>query len=220
VSITTAAVVCFARERSATPGRGVDASGLPRDVAQALSNALPFLRCGEESAVHAFGRRLARTGIAAEQAALDAITADEARHAAWLEALAHALPAGNSAPDAIAMAAFFRRLLTRDPALHFARIAALDLAVCAILHPLVARHGALAASPPVVEGLRAIHRDEARHVRTARHCAARLGWSAAQQRSLDQSMRCDLAALLEPVRASLLRLGFTGFEAMPAACDA
>jgi hypothetical protein len=221
VSLALAMPVCFARGRTAPRDRiAVDASGLPRDVAQALSNALPFLRCGEESAVHAFGRRLARNGIAAEQAALDAITADEARHAAWLEALAQALPAGDTAPDAVAMATFFRRLLTRDPALHFARIAALDLAVCAILRPLAGRHGALAASPPVTDGLRAIHRDEARHVRTARHCAARLGWSTAQQRSLDQSMRGDLAALLEPVRASLLRLGFTGFAAMPAAHDA
>lgn len=226
-----AAAVCFARARAASPesaprapnSSAIDASALPRDVAQALSNALPFLRCGEESAVHAFGRRLARAGVAAEQAALDAITGDEARHAAWLEALALALPlpaSDTAAPDAIAMAAFFRCLLTRDPALHFARIAALDLAVCAILRPLATRHGALAAAPQVVDGLRAIHRDEARHVRTARGCAARLGWTLPEQRTLDLAMRRDLDALLAPVHASLLRLGFSGFDSALDTCHA
>ena len=164
--------------------------------------------------MHAFGRRLAgiaRDSPAAEQAALNAITDDEARHAAWLEALAAALPAPDRAPQPDAMAAFFRRLLTRDPALHFARIAALDLAVCAILRPLVGPGSALAAAPEVVDGLRAIRRDEARHVRVARDCARRLGLGAPQQHALDLALRDELASLLAPVRASLRRLGIDDF---------
>ena len=206
--------VCFARARRAPPLVAIDASALPHDVAIALSNALPFLRCGEESAVHAFGRRLAgiaRNSPAAEQAALNAITDDEARHATWLEALAAALPAPDRAPQPDAMAAFFRRMLTRDPALHFARIAALDLAVCAILQPLVGAGSALAAAPDVIDGLRAIRRDEARHVRVARDCARRLGLGAAQQHALDLALRDELASLLAPVRASLRRLGIDDF---------
>lgn len=219
-----AAAVCFAGRRptgfarlatqtTTPPHRPIDAGALPPAVAAGLADALPFLRCGEESAVHAFGRRLTLVAGRAEQTALDAITADEQRHAAWLEALAAALPTPTAPPDAVAMAAFFRGLLTRDPALHFARIAALDLAVCAILRPLAAPRGGLAAAPEVVAGLASIRRDEARHVRVARHCAATLGFAAAGQRSLDLAMRAELAGLLGPVQASLARLGFGGFGA-------
>ena len=222
------APVCFARPRPVPRAAAVDASGLAPEVAQALSNTLPFLRCGEESAVHAFGRRLARAAHGTEQAVLDVITADEARHAAWLEALAEALPppdcgpdAGPDArPDAIAMARFFRRLLTRDPALHFARVAALDLVVCAILRPLVARGSALSAAAPVADGLRSIRRDEARHVRVARQCARRLGVSATRQHELDAALRDELAALLAPVRSNLQRLGLRGFDPPGARVDA
>ena len=209
-------MICFARSRAAAaPAAAIDASALPREVALALSNALPFLRCGEESAVHAFGRRLAnaaRDSPAAQQAALDAITADDARHAAWLEALAAALPEPDRAPQGGAMATFFRHLLTRDAALHFARIAALDLAVCAILRPLVGTGSALAAAPQVVDGLRAIRHDEARHVRVARECARRLGLNAMRQQAIDHALRDELAALLAPVRSSLRRLGVVDFE--------
>ncbi len=205
--------VCFARARPAAPAPAIDTSGLPRAVAVALSNALPFLRCGEESAVHAFGRRLAGTGDAAQREALDAITADEARHAAWLEALAAGLPWPEAAPDAGAMATFFRRLLTRDPALHFGRIAALDLAVCALLRPLVGPRSALVAAPQVAAGLRSIRADEARHVRVARGCARGLGVCAADQHDLDAALREELVALLAPVSSSLVRLGIFGFDA-------
>jgi rubrerythrin len=189
----------------------LDTLGLPADVALALADALPFLRCGEESAVHAFGRRLARHHAGGEGQALAAIAADEVRHAAWLEALAAQLPAPPAVPDAEAMSAFFRGLLTRDPALHFARIAALDLAVCALLQPLVASGTCMVAAPRVHAGLRAIRSDEARHVRVARRCARALGWQPEAQRRLDLALREQLAALLEPVQASLARLGFRGF---------
>ncbi len=219
--------LCFARDRSSARAAlaaapeaaslrllsSLDTRGLPADVALALADALPFLRCGEESAVHAFGRRLARCHASDDGQALAAITADEARHAAWLEALAAQLPAPHAAPDAEFMAAFFRGLLTRDPALHFARIAALDLAVCALLQPMVGSGTCLIAAPRVHAGLRAIRTDEARHVRVARRCARALGWQPAAQRRLDLELRDQLAGLLQPVQASLARLGFRGFAA-------
>ncbi len=225
------APLCFARHRrsahatladapesaSLRPLSRLDTDGLPADVALALADALPFLRCGEESAVHAFGRRLARRHANDDAQALAAITADEVRHAAWLESLAAQLPAPLAAPDAEVMAAFFRGLLTRDPALHFARIAALDLAVCALLQPLVGRGTCLIAAPQVHAGLRAIRTDEARHVRVARRCAHALGWQPEAQRSLDLELRDQLAALLQPVQASLARLGFRGFASAASA---
>jgi rubrerythrin len=215
--------VCFAsrlgRTRAAPVDTGIsrraalDTAALPPQTARALAEALPFLRCGEESAVHAFGRRLAGAGGLAQQAALDRITADEERHASWLEALASSLPMPAAAPDAAAMAGFFRRLLTRDPALHFARIAALDLAVCAILRPLASADGALAAAPVVVKGLGSIRRDEARHVRIARRCAEALGFREHEQHALDAAMRAELTRLLAAVAPGLAHLGFVGFGA-------
>lgn len=207
----TAPALCFARARPMPAVVAIDASGLPDDVALALAQALPFLRCGEESAVHAFGRRLMHSADPAEQLTLATITADEQRHANWLAALAAALPAAHSGLDAEASARFFRSLLTRDKALHFARIAALDLAVCALLHPLVSGRSVLASAPQVIDGLRSIRRDEARHVRVARRCAQQLGWSESAQQTLDRTMRDELAALLAPVHTSLLRLSIVGF---------
>jgi hypothetical protein len=220
---SAAPTVCFVRRhRPAARERtlcGIDATALAPDVARALADAVPFLRCGEESAVHAFGRRLVRSGDAQEQRVLAAITADEERHAAWLAALAAALPPPTITLAPEALTPFFRRLLTRDKALHFARIAALDLAVCALLRPLVSPHGALASAPPVIDGLRAIRQDEARHVRVARGWARRLGWSTAAQHALDAAMRDELAALLAPVAGSLRRLGFVAKRAAPIAAS-
>ena len=205
--------LCFARARPVPDLVAIDTSRLADDVALALAQALPFLRCGEESAVHAFGRRLMHSADPAEQLTLANITADEQRHANWLAALAAALPTAHGGLDAEPSARFFRSLLTRDKALHFARIAALDLAVCGLLRPLVASGSVLASAPQVVEGLRSIRRDEARHVRVARGCAQRLGWSARAQHTLDGTMRDELAVLLAPMHTSLLRLGIVGFGA-------
>lgn len=190
----------------------LDSQAIPADVAQALADTLPFLLCGEESAVHAFGRRLA--GHIDSAAALQAIADDEICHAAWLERLAADLPLPASAPDPEQMAVFFRRLLTRDMARHFAHIAALDLAVCDILRPLTASAGALTGAPLVMAGLRAIHQDEARHVRVARDCARALGFDAPRLREAEVEIRQSLAGLLAPVRGSLARLGARAFVAV------
>ena len=218
---------CFARARPARraddPDFSVDtacpppaacalgphsAQPLPGAVAQALADTLPFLLCGEESAVHAFGRRW--KGQDHRREALRSIAGDEARHASWLQALARCLPAPARAPDAARMSAFFGGLLTREPARHFGHIAALDRSVCDILRPLVLPNGALADAPDVRAVLRAIHQDEARHVRVARDCALELGLTVADQHRLDLQVADALAALLSPVRASLHRLGVTG----------
>jgi hypothetical protein len=206
--------LCFSRPRPASAIAPVplDSIAIPADVAQALADTLPFLLCGEESAVHAFGRRWA--GHTGSAAALQAIADDEIRHAAWLERLAADLPALTSAPDPERMAGFFRRLLTRDPARHFAHIAALDLAVCDILRPLTASEGALTSAPLVMAGLRGIRQDEARHVRVARDCARAFGFDAARLREAEAEIRQSLAGLLAPVRGSLALLGARAFAAV------
>lgn len=197
--------LCFQRRASASlPLDRLDVRGLSQATAQALADTLPFLLCGEESAVHAFGRRHA---AALDRATLAAIAADESRHAAWLEALAAALPPPSAAVQAQRMASFFRGLLTRQPARHFAAIAALDLAVCRLLQPLAGAGSVLRAAPEVHAGLRRIRQDEARHVRIARDCARRLGVDALTQRSTDAQLQTALDELLAPVHAALSHLG-------------
>jgi rubrerythrin len=216
-SVNGRAGLCFSRLRndSGVALEALSTQDLPAKVAQALADTLPFLLCGEESAVHAFGRRFAgRTG---RQAALKEIVEDELHHAAWLEALAARLPAPSSAPDAGRMAGFFRNLLTRDPARHFAQIAALDLAVCDLMRPMVAPDSVLAGAPALVAGLRAIRKDEARHVRVARDCARELGFDIAQQRALANALQIALGELLATVRGSLECLGFQAFGAFDSA---
>lgn len=204
--------VCFAHSRSTGDVRSVDTSPLATGIDQALSDTLPFLRCGEESAIHAFGRRLVGGALGTSKRVLDAITEDETRHAAWLAALASALPAPRQASDSQQMTAFFRQMLTRDRGLHFAQIASLDLAVCELLRPLAAVRSVIAAAPEVHAGLASIRRDEARHVRIARSCARELGWSPLQQHKLDAAMRDRLGVLLAPIRSSLALLGIPSFR--------
>ena len=199
--------VCFSRLAPSDGVLTIDTSPLAHDVALALSETLPFLRCGEESAIHAFSRRLIGQKADAGQMELDSIAEDETRHAAWLESLAAALPAPQQASEPEQMAGFFRRLLTRHRPLHFAQIASLDLAVCALLRPLTVSQSAIHCAPQVHAGLCSIRSDEARHVRVARNIARNLGWTKSQQHKLDLSIREQLAALLVPIESSLLRLG-------------
>ncbi len=210
---------CFARarparqleERQALPVAATaqltpdSVAQLPRQTAQALADTLPFLLCGEESAVHAFGRRW--KGQSHRRAVLQAIASDELRHAEWLQGLAAVLPAPAWTPDTARMSEFFGSLLTREQARHFGCIAALDLSVCHILRPLARQDGVLALAPEVVAGLRSIRNDEARHVRVARDCALDAGLSAVEQQGLDAQVAQALTTLLDPVRSSLSQLG-------------
>lgn len=184
----------------------IDCSALSSQQAQDLSNALPFLACGEESAVHAFGSSLLKQVSQDEQAAMLRIAQDEFRHALWLERLRRALPPPCIHLPEHAMQLFFRRLLTRDAAKHFARVAALDGAVCQLLAPLLHQRASIQCAPELRSGLLAIVRDEARHVQVARQMAARLGMSSAGQTAINQEITQALDALLLPIASSLQRL--------------
>lgn len=184
----------------------IDCTGLSALDAQDLANALPFLACGEESAVHAFGGSLLRDIAPNEQVTMAAIAEDELRHATWLERLRIALPEPNiSLPDE-GMARFFRKLLTRKPALHFARVAALDLAVCHLLAPLLHAKASLISATEVRNGLLSIVRDEARHVQFAKQTAQRLGLNEQAQTQVNLAIEQQLAVLLAPVTPGMLRL--------------
>lgn len=171
-----------------------------------LANALPFLACGEESAAHTFSGRLVKRVASESRASLLSIAQDELRHAAWLARLQLALPPPESHVSTSASADFFRRLVTRDAGLHFARVAALDLAVCRLLALITHRRAALRAAPDIRDGLTRIARDEAKHVQVASAMARSLGISQQMQEEIDLTLATELNTLLAPIDAGLRRL--------------
>lgn len=175
-------------------------------ASQALADTLPFLLCGEESAVHAFSSTLMRPSATSEHRALNAIAVDEARHAQWLGLLAARLPAPVKQLDAQHMQHFFRSMLTRHHGLHFARVAALDLAVCSLLHGITQPSSVLKSDAWVMRLLKNILNDEGKHVRLARGMAARLDISTEQQRAVDKEVASSLSKLLQPVNSALSTL--------------
>jgi hypothetical protein len=133
------------------------------------------------------------------------IAADEAEH----ERLLIALRSCCAVPDDEASIRsrahrFFLRTASREVALHFAKIAALDSGVCLILAALIRP---LSRSPCVVEILERIRADEGRHVKFSRQHAYECG----ADRSLlgDTAVRIDsdLVGLLYPIANSFEELG-------------
>ncbi|WP_296508197.1 ferritin family protein [Rhodoferax sp.] len=199
---------CFTLRRRCTEFDEVviDCGALALAHQQDLANCLPFLACGEESAAHTFAGTLSRRVKEASRAQLRRVAQDELRHEAWLARLALALPAPESSLSTSESAAFFKHLVTRNVGLHFARIAALDLAVCRLLARLTHRDAALQAAPNIRQGLAHIARDEARHVRVASQLAGQHGVSLAMQEEIDQDLAAQLALLLAPIQPGLQRL--------------
>lgn len=185
---------------------GPDCSGLSAQLALDLANCLPFLACGEESAVHAFSHSLLKDISSEEAKEMQAIAKDELRHARYLECLRCELPAPCIHLPVDATSRFFRRLLTKDSAKHFAQIAALDLSVCRLLAPLLHPQAGLRNAPQVSEILGAITRDEARHVKVARKMAFKLGCTPLAFAGINQEIEQQLATLIAPIRASHDRL--------------
>ena len=201
---------CFALRKNyseLTLQKTLSRGTLPALHSQDLANALPFLACGEESAIHAFSGSLLKHLDANQCAAMAQIANDELRHAQWLEQLRLALPNPNQILANDELSRFFKRMLTRNSALHFARVAALDSAVCKLLTPLLHVKSALFVHAPEIHaGLIAIVRDEARHVKAARAMAKQFGINQATRLEVNASIQSELWQLLSPVLPGLARL--------------
>jgi hypothetical protein len=179
-----------------------DIDALPIHVGTALATLLRFLLCGEESATHAFGDSLAHSLSYAERASLAVIAEEEAAHAWLIGRWIAKLPESPIAFDLNASRRFFRRLETRDHALHFARIAALDALVCRILSRLI-RGAALAPFPALRAGLSRIRSDEIDHVRMALAQALRMGMPRSEFAKVAADVEARLAVLLAPATPSM-----------------
>ena len=174
---------------------------------EALGRLLPVLLCGEESAFQVFWReagRLTDVQFRRSLALARRIAAEELEHEQLLRELRNCCPApGDLASIRLRAHRFFLRMASREPALHFARVAALDSGVCVIL-AAVAKP--LARAHVVVDTINRIRRDEARHVRFSRAHSCELGADKSLLADTAACVRRELVALLYPLANSFEEL--------------
>lgn len=179
-------------------------SGLSTKDFEALSRLIPSLMCGEESATHVFqqeAKRLEDTRSAAASASLLAqIAREEAEHEVLLGIVRRCIPTPEDFAALRRRARFFfLRLVSRDPATHFARIVGLDSGVCITLSSLIQPSAAVFKAPLAYRMAKQIWQDEARHVRISRQHVIDLGIDRTQMIEEGRQARKGLAELLLPL---------------------
>ena len=174
----------------------------------ALGKLLPSLLCGEESAFHVFwreGHRVSNVQIGHSEALANQIAIEELEHERLLQDLRGCCPVPNDvASTLVRTRRFFLRMASRDPAIHFARVAALDSGVCVILSSLVRP---LSRATALIEIFDRIRSDEARHVRFSRRHSYELGADTSLLANTAARIRGELVALLYPLGNSFEDLG-------------
>jgi len=183
--------------------------GFPATLRQDLADVLPYLACGEASAVHAFTGRLPQALSDSAAQVLRRIADDEQGHADLIAAIQAELPAPSEGLSSSRLLVFFKRLEAADPAEHLARVAALDRAVCRLLQPLLRVGAAVSHAPSLYLALAGLRQDESRHVRWARGMAQQMGVTPEHQQALNEQMQRRLDRLMQPVGPALARLAKT-----------
>ena len=164
--------ICFRLPDAGPAASPVGPFRLGDTQAEALSELLQVLACGEESAALAFAHLGGSPLEDAARRGLARVAEEELIHERLLRGMRAALPA--PAPDRElrrALPRFYHGIAQPDIGLHLASIAALDSAVCVILAALLEPDRVLAREPEIATILRRIHRDEGGHVRLARRLA-------------------------------------------------
>jgi hypothetical protein len=183
-------------------------SELSKSQVTALGLLLPSLLCGEESAFQVFwreGRRISNVQASRSRVLAYRIAADELEHERLLQELRSCCPVPDDIGSTLSRARrFFLRVASRDPALHFARVAALDSGVCVVLSALIKP---VARATALVEMFDRIRSDEARHVRFSRQHSYELGADMSLLANTAVQVRSELVALLYPLGHSFEDLG-------------
>jgi hypothetical protein len=183
-------------------------SKLSETQVTALGRLLPSLLCGEESAFHIFwreGQWVSNAEVRRGQALAYRIAADELEHEHLLQQLRSCCPVPNDIASILRQTRrFFRRIASRDPAVHFARVAGLDSGVCLILSALVRPLSRATALSQIFDRIRS---DEARHVRFSRQHSYELGADTMLLANTAAQIRSELVALLYPFGHSFEDLG-------------
>ena len=183
-------------------------SELPEPQIAALGRLLPALVCGEESSFHVFWQeagRLTHLQIGQSLTLARRIAAEELEHEQLLRELRNCCPVADDLATIRPRARrFFLRMASRDPALHFARVAALDSGVCVILAALAKP---LARARVVVDPFNRIRTDEAGHVRFSRRHSCELGADPSLLANTAVRVRGELVELLHSLASSFEDLG-------------
>jgi hypothetical protein len=169
--------VCFRRRGRPPSVRIALEQELSGNVAEAVTELLQVLCCGEESAVFAF-ERLSRHAALQEAAAACAarIAREEAWHDELLGGLRLALPTPRSDGALLdRLKGFYRALGTRDTFVHLTQICALDSGVCIVLSALRGERRPVGRNSTLDAILGRIQRDEVGHVRDSGRIARELG---------------------------------------------
>jgi hypothetical protein len=167
--------ICFRLPDAGPAASPVGPFRLGDTQAEALSELLQVLACGEESAALAFAHLGGSPLEDAARRGLARVAEEELIHERLLRGMRAALPA--PAPDRElrrALLRFYHGIAQPEIGLHLASIAALDSAVCVILAALLEPDRVLAREPEVSAILRRIHGDESGHVRLSRRLAPEL----------------------------------------------
>lgn len=183
-------------------------SELSETQVSALGQLLPSLLCGEESAFHVFlreGHRLSNVQTSRSEALANQIAVEELEHERLLQDLRGCCPVPNDvASTVLRTRRFFLRMASRDPAVHFARVAALDSSLCVVLSTLVKP---LSRATTLIEIFNRIRSDEARHVRFSRRHSYELGADTSLLANSAARVRGELVDLLYPLGESFEDLG-------------
>ncbi len=183
-------------------------SVLSNNQVTALGRLLPTLLCGEESAFQVFsreGRRISNVQAGHSRFLANRIAADELEHERLIQELRSYCSVPNDVGGTLLRTRrFFLRVASRDPALHFARVAALDSAVCVVL-PAVVKP--LARATALVKMFGRVRSDEARHARFSRQHSCELGAEMSLLANTAVRVRSELVALLAPLGRSFEDLG-------------
>ena len=171
--------VCFPRRqrRSETNLKIVLEHELSREVAEAVTELLQVLCCGEESAVFAFSSLSRNPTLNANASSCAAtIAREEAFHDQLLRGLRNVLP--KPRPDFALIGklkGFYRSLNTPDLFVHLTQICALDSAVCLILSAVRECGRPIGNNVTLNAIFSRIQRDEVGHVRASGRLTRELG---------------------------------------------
>lgn len=176
---------------------------------EALARLLPFMLCGEQSAIQVFGaevERLRGNSWSKSISLLENIESDEYAHEEALQTLSSLLMQPNDLSDLKQKARHFYIKLgnTRGMTEHFARVAQLDACVCIIMNEI--SNSDLGKKSLVTQLLARIKKDEARHVAVSTKHFHYLG---GDEGALQESKR-DVSAKL----VALLRTETEAFESL------
>lgn len=177
------------------------------DEQRPTATLVALLRAGEQSAAAAFARiarRLTAGEFTLAAAPLALLIADEQRHEEVLAAHAAVLP--QVATEDARTRRFFRRMESREPHLHLARVAALDACVCQVLSRVLRPSARQLLNAALGMRLAEIRSDEAQHVRLTRSLCTALDMDAAQITRIGCEVRHEFAALLTTRAASFQAL--------------